>query len=217
MFVVQGEASQLVSELTGARPGERVLDLCAAPGGKTTHLAALVGAEGLVVATDVHPGRLRLLAAAVKRAGASNVAVKLADATAPLDALTNAHGRFDRVLVDAPCTAMGTLARHPEIKWRLDRADPRRLSETQIAILRRAAECVRSGGVLLYSVCSMSGEETERVVLRFLTERSDYALDDLRREFAPRYGVFLQETGAFLSLPHQSTAEGMFAARFVRE
>ncbi len=215
LFLVQGEAAQLVSELSGARPGERVLDLCAAPGGKSTHLAALVGPEGCVTAADVRPNRLRLLQANLRRLGAKNVGVRQLDASRPVN-VAQAHGPYDRVLVDAPCTALGTLARHPEVKWQVVKSDATRLADAQLPILLHAAECVRPGGALLYAVCTLTRAETFGVVERFLAERGDFAPDDLRADFAPRYDAFLRDDGFFLSLPHRTGAEGMFAARFRR-
>jgi 16S rRNA (cytosine967-C5)-methyltransferase len=214
-FLVQSEASQLVSELTGARPGERILDLCAAPGGKTTHLAGLVSPDGQVVAADVRPARLRLIYSNLKRLNITNVTVRLVDGASPLEPSV-VNGQFDRVLVDAPCTALGTLAKHPEIKWQINKNDPARLSDVQVRLCANAAACVRPGGVLLYSVCTLSEEETRGVVRRFLAECADFRLDDLRAEFAPRLDAFLQADGTFLSLPPRTGTEGMFAARFVR-
>lgn len=212
----QSEASQLVSELVGAAPGERVLDVCAAPGGKATHLAALTLPGGQVVACDVRPNRLRLIIANLKRLGLDNVVVKLRDGFAPWAPEEVGDG-FDRVLVDAPCTALGTLAKHPEIKWHVSPNDPARLAETQIALLGNAAAAVRRDGTLLYSVCTLTRAETHGVVAEFLRVHPEFRLDDLRRDFAPRYDDFLQEDGTFLSLPSRTGSEGMFAARFVRE
>jgi 16S rRNA (cytosine967-C5)-methyltransferase len=141
---VQSEASQIVGELVGAQEGETVLDVCAAPGGKATHLAALVGERGRVVAGDVHPHRLRLLRGNLRRLGIRNVFVAQLDATRPLE-LGDRWKSFDRVLVDAPCTALGTLTKNPELRWRVKREDPERLAAVQLALLLHAAETVRPG------------------------------------------------------------------------
>ncbi|MDP8222545.1 MAG: 16S rRNA (cytosine(967)-C(5))-methyltransferase RsmB [Candidatus Lernaella stagnicola] len=215
VLTVQSEASQLVGELTGAQPGERVLDVCAAPGGKATHVAELVGPGGRVLALDVRPNRLRLINSNVKRMGIGNVAAKVRDANVPWKKAEIGEG-FDRVLVDAPCTSLGTLAKQPELKWRLGPTDPSRLAEVQREILLHSADAVRPGGTLLYSVCTLTREETSGVVDFFLRERDDFELDDLRRDFAPRYDVFLREDGTFQSLPSRTGTEGMYAARFVR-
>jgi 16S rRNA (cytosine967-C5)-methyltransferase len=214
-LIVQSEASQLVGDLTGAQPGENVLDVCAAPGGKTTHLAALVGGQGRVVALDLRPSRLRLLDRNLKRLGLNKVATKVQDATKALN-VTGMGGPFDRVLVDAPCSALGTLAKHPELKWRLTQNDVRHVVEVQRAILREAAIAVKPGGSLLFSVCTFTKSETDDTVERFLAESPEFVLDDLRAALPPRYDAFVQENGTFLSLPHRTGTEGMFAARFVR-
>lgn len=215
-FLIQSEASQIVAELTGAREGERIWDCCAAPGGKATHLAWLVGPRGLVVASDIHPQRLRLIRSNCRRLGAANVQICKHDAASGSPE-GMPEGRFDRVLVDAPCTSLGALAKQPEIKWRLVPADPQRLAETQLAICRSAAEFVKPGGVLLYSVCTMTREETGGVVKRFLKARGDFHLDDLRSDFGSHYDDFLQDDGTFLSLPSRNGGEGMFAARLIKE
>jgi 16S rRNA (cytosine967-C5)-methyltransferase len=167
------------------------------------------------VAADVRPARLRLIYSNLKRLNITNVTVRLVDGASPLEPSV-VNGQFDRVLVDAPCTALGTLAKHPEIKWQINKNDPARLSDVQVRLCANAAACVRPGGVLLYSVCTLSEEETRGVVRRFLAECADFRLDDLRAEFAPRLDAFLQADGTFLSLPPRTGTEGMFAARFVR-
>ncbi len=192
-----------------------MLDVCAAPGGKATHLAALVGDRGHVVAGDVHPHRLRLLRANLRRLGVHNVSVVQLDATRSLE-LGADKKRFDRVLVDAPCTALGALVKNPELRWRVQRNDPERLAALQLVILQHAAEVVRVGGSLSYSVCTWTRPETYGVVEKFLSVRRDYRLDDLRTAYASRYDKFLKEDGMFLSLSHESGSEGFFAARLVR-
>ncbi len=213
---VQSEASQIVGELVGAREGEQILDVCAAPGGKTTHLAALVGEGGRVVAGDVHPHRLRLLRSNLRRLDVRNVSVLQLDATRSLE-LGIENRRFDRVLVDAPCTALGTLAKSPELRWRLHREDPERLAAIQLTILRNAAELVRPGGALIYAVCTWTKHETTGVLNKFLAANPHFRLDDLRREYASRYDTFIREDGMFMSLPHETGSEGFFAVRLLRQ
>lgn len=145
----QSRGSQLAGLVVGARAGERTLDLCAAPGGKATQL------EGEVVAVELHAGRARELEENVRRLGADNVTVVNADATKLSPELTG----FDRVLVDAPCSGLGVLAARPDLRWR---AQP--LPELQQELLRVAAERVKPGGTITYSVCTMNREENEAVV-----------------------------------------------------
>jgi 16S rRNA (cytosine967-C5)-methyltransferase len=153
-FTPQSRASQLVAPLVAPRPGERVLDLCAAPGGKTTHLAALMEGSGEVVAVERHPGRARALRATVARMRAGNVRVVCADAKA----LSDERG-FDRVLLDPPCSGLGTLRSHPDLRWRITPQAVRKLATEQDALLAAALRALRPGGTLVYSVCTISPPE----------------------------------------------------------
>jgi len=187
----QSRGSQLAGLAVGARAGERTLDLCAAPGGKATQLA------GAVTAVEIHPGRARELREHLKRLGALNVTVLEADGTALPPELTG----FDRALVDAPCSGLGVLASRPDLRWRA-----RPLAELQLALLRAAAERVRPGGTVLYSVCTINREENEAIV-----EASGLEIDPLGEEWPqfrhPRRPEFL------LTLPHVHRTSGFFIAR----
>jgi 16S rRNA (cytosine967-C5)-methyltransferase len=153
----QDRASQLVAAHLGARPGERILDLCAAPGGKAT---ALAGARpALVVAADIAPGRATFLAANAGRLGAAAVATVVADGTRP----PWPPASFDRVLVDAPCSGLGVLRRRPDARWRVQPSDVDRLAGLQRRLLAAAVPLVRPGGVLVYSVCTLTCEETASI------------------------------------------------------
>jgi 16S rRNA (cytosine967-C5)-methyltransferase len=167
LIYLQDEASQLVSMLLDPREGERILDMCAAPGSKTSHIAALTKNKSWIVACDVRPQRLSTLRSTCERLGVEQVDVVGLDGTRELPFLYGAP-RFDRVLVDAPCTGTGTLSQNPEIKWRLAADDAERLSESQLRLLRRGAEMVAAGGRLVYSTCSVERDENEAVVEEFL-------------------------------------------------
>jgi 16S rRNA (cytosine967-C5)-methyltransferase len=157
---IQDEASQAVPLLLGVRPGDRVLDLCAAPGGKTAALIRAAGSEGIVVAADHHAHRLRAMRVQFERLGLGGVQCVELDATRPLPF----REKFDRILVDAPCSGTGTLARHPEIRWRLRPEQPAELHNLQSEMLRMAFAHLASGGRLVYSTCSIEPEENEDVV-----------------------------------------------------
>jgi 16S rRNA (cytosine967-C5)-methyltransferase len=186
----QSRGSQLAGLAVGSRPGERVLDLCAAPGGKATQLA------GEVVAVEKHPGRARELEENCRRLGATNVTVVNADALELPAEMTG----FDRALVDAPCSGLGVLANRPDLRWRA-----RPLPELQIALLRAAAERVRPGGSILYSVCTMNADENEAVV-----DASGLEVEPLGEEWPqfshPKRPEFL------LTLPHLHGTSGFFVA-----
>jgi 16S rRNA (cytosine967-C5)-methyltransferase len=187
----QSRGSQLAGLCVGSREGERVLDLCAAPGGKATQLA------GEVVAVEKHLGRARQLKVNCARLGATNVRVVNADALE----LPSELREFDRVLVDAPCSGLGVLASRPDLRWR-----GKPLPELQRALLRVAAERVKPGGTILYSVCTISAEENESVV-----EASGLEVESLEAEWPqfahPRRPEFL------LTLPHRHRTSGFFIAR----
>jgi 16S rRNA (cytosine967-C5)-methyltransferase len=189
----QSRASQLAGAAVGARPGERVLDLCAAPGGKATQLAA---AGAVVVAVEKHPGRARELGENARRLG---VELEVVNGDA-LD-LPAELGSFDRVLVDAPCSGLGVLNSRPDLRWR---AEP--LPDLQLALLRAAVERVRPGGTVTYAVCTMSRAENEDVV-----DAVALAVDDLGARWPeyrhPRRPQFL------LTLPHVHGTSGFFVAR----
>lgn len=153
-FTPQSRASQLVAPLLDPRPGERVLDLCAAPGGKTTHLAALMGDEGEIVAVEKHPGRARALEVTARRMRASCVRVVVGDATAFRD-----DDGFDRVLLDPPCSGLGTLRSHPDLRFRVTPRAVALLAAGQDALLAAARRALRPGGRLVYSVCTISPAE----------------------------------------------------------
>ena len=187
----QSRGSQLAGLAVGSRPGERILDLCAAPGGKATMLA------GEVTAVEVHEGRARELEENARRLGAENVRVVNADALALPAELEG----FDRALVDAPCSGLGVLAGRPDLRWRA-----RPLPELQLALLRAAAERVKPGGVVLYSVCTLNADENEGVV-----DASGLEVDDLGAEWPafrhPRRPELL------LTTPHVHRTSGFFIAR----
>ena len=152
VVVHQSRASQRVSEIVDPQPGERILDMCAAPGNKTTHLAALMGNEGEIVAYEQHEGRATALRGRCAALGASIVEVVRADAA-------GATGTFDRVLLDAPCSGLGTLARHPDLRWRMTPDRVEGLIAEQRRLLETARRCVKPGGRLVYSVCTLNPAE----------------------------------------------------------
>jgi len=209
LFMPQSRAAMAVARALAPQPGERVLDLCAAPGGKTTHLAALMGDEGRVVAVERHAGRAEALRRTAARMGASCVEVRTADAAAPQEA-----AGYDRVLVDPPCSDLGTLAARPDVRWRKDAGTPAALAATQAAILDAAAVALRPGGVLVYSTCTISPAENERTIAAFLERRSDFTADHMPSDLPvwdhPGVPGFLQ------TLPHRDGTDGFFVARLRR-
>jgi len=190
----QSRASMLVSRMLAPNPGQRVLDLCAAPGGKTTHLAALIHNTGEIVAVEQHPGRAAALERTCARMHASCVRVEVGDATVP-----RTDGLFDRILVDAPCSGLGTLQSRPDLRWRRRPEAIRELAALQGRILAAAAPALAPGGTLVYSVCTISRSETEDVVGAFLRDHRDCSLDERVQ-----------------LLPHRDGTDGFFVARMSR-
>jgi 16S rRNA (cytosine967-C5)-methyltransferase len=209
-FMPQSRAAMLVGRVTGALPGERVLDLCAAPGGKATHLAALMEGRGEVVAVERHPGRAGSMAETVRRMRAAGVVrIETADAAVPRD-----DGPFARVLVDPPCSALGTLAGRPDARWRGSRKAIAELAQMQAQILDAGASAVAPGGTLTYSTCTISAAENEGQVDAFLARHDGWEADDLQAIFPlwkhPRVARHL------LTLPHRDETDGFFIARLRR-
>ena len=207
LFMPQSRAAMTVARILDPHPRDEVLDLCAAPGGKTTHIAALTGNAGRVVAVERHPGRAEALRRTAARMGATSVEVRTADATEP-------QGTFDRVLVDPPCSDLGTLASRPDARWRKDPAAVERLVAQQADILDAAAASVRPGGVLVYSTCTISPAENEHRIADFLRHHDDFALDDPPSDVP----VWDHPTVPRVTqtLPHRDGTEGFFIARMRR-
>jgi 16S rRNA (cytosine967-C5)-methyltransferase len=212
-FFVQDEASQLVALVAGARPGERVLDACASPGGKTVAMAGRMGDRGLLVAGDVRARRMDLLERTIARSGARSVRLVRLDAEAlPFGPV------FDRVLVDAPCSGLGTLRRDPEIRWRRTNRDLPALAATQRRILERAATAVKPGGRLVYSTCSSEPEENEDVVRGFLLDHDEFEIEPPREADTGVAGLaaMLTPEGFFRTTPPAHGLEAFFAATLRR-
>ncbi len=212
-FVVQDEASQLVTRLVGINPGAFVLDTCAAPGGKTTAIAAIMkrAGRGIVVACDVREKRMSLLSTTVRTSGADNVRLLQADLMSPLP-----FGEvFQTVFVDAPCSGLGTLRRDPDIKWKRVEADLPRLAEAQRQMLDHAAHAVAPGGRLIYATCSTEPEENEAVADAFLASRPDFRAVNAAA-IDPVLADVVDARGHLRTTAHQHALEGFFGAVFER-
>ncbi len=213
-FTVQDEASQLVVGLLDPQPGERILDACAAPGGKTTAIAERIGPSGTTLGLDRHPRRLALVRRAARRLQLTEIQCTTRDVSRPIRDLAVGIG-FDRVLVDAPCSGLGTLRRNPDARWRVRAGDPCRLAEVQLSILSNAAAVLRPGGILVYSTCTMMTEENEEIVDGFLKNFPEFSLASA--DSAPVEVRELVGSDGFLRcFPHIHDTDGFFAARFER-
>ncbi|WP_447975312.1 16S rRNA (cytosine(967)-C(5))-methyltransferase RsmB [Nitrospira sp. Kam-Ns4a] len=212
---VEDEAAQLIPLLVDPQPGARVLDACAAPGGKTTHLAALMGNKGEIVALDRHPKRLARLRENCERLGVRIVTPVVADAT-DARALARLGDRlFDRILVDAPCSGLGVLRRHPEGKWQKTAARLLEHRATQLALLDRVSRLLRPGGVLVYSTCSTEPEENEQVIEAFCARHAEYRRESVAPWLPPGGAglVTIQGDLSTMVSPAAAAMDAFFAAR----
>lgn len=212
LFHSQSEASQIVARMLAPVPGATVLDCAAAPGGKSSHLAELVGERGRVIAMDVNLGGLKNARELAQRLRHRNVAFVRADLTI---AAPFRPASFDYLLLDAPCTGLGTLREHPEIKWRVKPDDPARMAAVQAKMLENAAQMVRPGGAIVYSVCSIAPAEGEDVVDEFLGTHREFRID-ARGPGSEDFKDVLDARGFMKTRPDLGGLDGFFAARLIR-
>jgi 16S rRNA (cytosine967-C5)-methyltransferase len=210
LFQVQGEASQLVTYLLSPLPGERILDACAAPGGKCAHIAETMQDRGELIAVDPSARGIAKIRDNMSRLEHGWAQVVQADASEELP--QSLRSPYDRILVDAPCSGLGTLRGHPEIKWHRNENDIRRLSRLQAKILRRVAGYLKPNGVLLYATCTLTREENEDLIGAFLAQDKEFELDDAAR-YLPGQATHMVRDKFFLALPQRDNTDGFFAAR----
>jgi 16S rRNA (cytosine967-C5)-methyltransferase len=212
LFVVQDEASQLVALATGATPGLRVFDACASPGGKTTAMAAAMEGRGSIIASDLRDRRIQLLTQTVRTARASHVAIVQTNLLKPLPFAAV----FDLVVVDAPCSGLGTLRRDPDIRWRRNEHDIPVFAAAELTMLQHAAAVVAPGGRLLYATCSSEPEENEGVADAFALTMPAFAPLDLRESAPALPAAVVDARGRLRTEPHRHGLEAFFAAGFRR-
>ncbi len=213
LYIIQDEASQLVTSILDPKPGEKILDACAAPGGKTTHIAQKMEDRGEIFSMDLHQEKLARIEEGCHRLGIKIVKTKRGDATQPLPLPVGLE--FDRVLADVPCSGFGTIEKTPDLKWKKDEEDIRRLSELQFSILKNLSGYVKKGGILAYSTCTVFREENETVVEKFLAEHPEFQLDRLDTILPERLSSFIED-GYFKTFPLKEGMDGFFVARLVR-
>lgn len=206
-FQIQDEASQLITDLVEPEPGERIMDVCSGVGIKTTHLAERMRNQGRIVALDVNAAKGRALKGLAKRLGITILESRTGDARMELP--KELRGIFDRVLVDAPCSGLGTLRRNPEIKWRMTPEEMKRFPPLQKGLLTQAVRCLKKGGILVYSTCTVAVEENDEVVQSFLAENRDV------EQVKPPAAVderLIDDQGFFRTFPHRHGTDGFFGA-----
>jgi len=209
---VQDEGSQLLAQIVAPRRGEMIADFCAGAGGKSLAIGALMRNTGRIYAFDVSEKRLQNLGTRLKRSGLSNLHSQVISNEHDAK-LKRLHGKFDRVLVDAPCSGLGTLRRNPDLKWRQSPEDIAELQAKQVSILDRAALLVKAGGRLVYATCSLLREENEGIAESFLASHPDFSLIPANEVLAQQQIAL--DTGHYLKLlPHLHGTDGFFAAVF---
>lgn len=203
-FSIQDAASQLAVEALAPESGMEVLDLCAAPGGKSQYAAELMGNKGRIVSCDIYPHKMKIIEKGCERLGIEIIKTRVMDAEVYSSEFEQL---FDRVLLDAPCSGLGIIRRKPDIKWTKEASDCSLLAEGQYKMLRNAVHYVKKGGILVYSTCTVSRTENEEMVKAFLREN---------KNFEPYPNEIMCDKGYCRLLPHENNTDGFFIARFIR-
>lgn len=206
-FNIQDESAGLAVRLLDVHPGMNVLDMCAAPGGKTAYLGSLMKNQGKITAIDRYEGRLKIIRKNNERLGLEIVE------TIESDALDFNSEPYDRVLADVPCSGTGTLSKKPDIKWKKDIFDLRKMTEAQLKLLSKASKLVKPGGVVVYSTCSIEPEENFGIVKKFLETHPNFKFESAKGKVADS---LVDENGCIQTLPHRHMMDGAFAAKLVR-
>ena len=201
---IQDEGAQLISHLVNPQVGEIVLDVCAAPGGKSTHLAQLMKDQGKVIARDIYEHKLDLIRDNARRLNLSSIFVQLGDGTK----IEETGETYDRILADVPCSGLGTFQRRADVRWRKSEQQIKELSKLQLAILTSSSKVLKPSGTLVYSTCTLNKEENEQVIEKFLEKNTEFQLIPV--EQAVGHNKFGEK---YLKLwPHKTNTDGFFAA-----
>jgi 16S rRNA (cytosine967-C5)-methyltransferase len=214
LIQAQDESSMLASIALGVKAKEFVLDAAAAPGGKTTHLAQIMGNDGAIVSWDIHPHRVKLIKETCERLGVKIVDAYIKNASEPDERF---YDKFDKVLVDAPCSGLGVIRRKPDIKWSKSEEDIKALRIKQYEMLSVCSRYVKTNGILLYSTCSVEREENESVIFEFLNEHHDFAFDDISPYLPEKIRSKFNGSQGFIQLfPNIHKVDGFFISRLKR-
>lgn len=207
-FTIQDESTGFSCKALDPKPGMKILDLCAAPGGKSAFLADMMNNEGQIIALDKFESRLELFNRNIERLGITNVK------TVAIDAMKFNEKDFDGVLADVPCSGLGTLTKKPDIKWKKDFGDIRKLNKVQLGLLTKACSLVKVGGTVVYSTCTIEPEENIKIVKQFLDNNDNFELVSLKDQFSEE---LIDENGCVQTLPHKHKIDGAFVAKLIRK
>ncbi len=209
---IQDEASQLIAHVLGPAPKDRILDLCSAPGGKLSHIYDLVEGDLDLTGIDRSQEKIALIEENLSRMNMNGVNLLVADAST-----YKSRKKFDKILLDAPCSSLGVLRRHPGIKWRAKKSDIDSLAEIQYDLLKNASKLLRKGGELVYSVCSFEPEETSLLIEKFLEEESSFSIVKADKQLPPVYRKYFTKEGWFYSIPiERDDLDGFFLVKLKR-
>jgi len=214
-FAIQDEASQLVVMILDPQPGERILDACSAPGTKTLQIFQLMQKSGKLISADLNENRLNLIHPEAERLGLTGFQTLAQDLTEPLNIPENELGRFDKILLDAPCSGLGAIRKHPEIKWQRKREDISALADLQGKLIKNLAQYLKPGGVLVYSTCTWTREENQEVVSKLIAS-GEFKLED-PKPFLPDYARTLVNDKILQTWPHRDSIDAFRAFRLRRK
>ncbi len=211
-FVIQQKASALVSHVLDPKPGEKILDMCASPGGKTSHIAAILGSGENIEAIDINEDRIKILVKRLELLGVKPTKIIKSDSRT---FYKKSKTKFDKILLDPPCSSSGTYSSRPEMKWRLKQRDLRWYTNLQSDLLKSASKLIETEGCIVYSTCSLFQEENHNIISAFLRENTNFSLV----EATPMLGLFseLLENKAQELYPHLHETEGFFIAKIKKE
>lgn len=210
LFQVQDESSMLAAKALDPKPGEFVLDACSAPGGKATHVAQLMQNRGAVLARDVFEHKTKLVMSAAARLGIDIIRTEVYDSSLPDEAHA---GKFDRILLDAPCTGLGIMRRKPEIRWSREAEDEKAVTELQLKLIKAVSSALKPGGTMVYSTCTILPRENRELVRRFLEEDGAFDLDDITPYIPEKLKGYAEEKGMLQLYPNRDGIDGFFIAR----
>ena len=214
LYMIQGEAPQLVTELLAPKPGDKILDACAAPGTKTTHIAQMMQNDGQIIASDVSQDRLVMVRQNAERLGVKIITSMAADLTRKPP--SRMEKNFDGILVDAPCSGLGDLGKNPEARYRKTPESVESIQVIQRLILENVAPLVKPGGTLVYSTCTLTMEENEGAVNSFLKRHPDFMVQNILEILGEKCRLFATDNGHLLASPHITGTGGFFAARLIK-
>ncbi len=214
-MTIQDESSMLVARALGVEKDDFVYDCCAAPGGKTTHIAELLKDSGRVISTDLHEHKVKLIKDQAERLQLSNIEAQALDSRKAQEIFK--EEQFDKILVDAPCSGFGVIRRKPDLKYTKSMQDIKQLASIQLAILKEVAPLVKKGGTLVYSTCTIDKEENADVVQAFLEANKEFEIDFNIKELLPEKVNSYVKEGMLQLLPHYFGTDGFFIVRLKRQ